>query len=43
MDVCTDLLLFFEDFEGLTEVFDPGRPPDICLDIRGISLLKTYS
>ena len=27
MDVRTEMLVFFQDFEGLTEVFAPGRPP----------------
>ena len=27
MDVRTETLVFFQDFEGLTEVFAPGRPP----------------
>ena len=26
MDVRTEILVFFQDFEGLTEVFAPGRP-----------------
>ena len=26
MDVCTEMLVFFQDFEGLTEVFVSGRP-----------------
>ena len=30
--------LFFQDFEGLTEVL-----PDICVDVRGVSGPKTYS
>ena len=27
MDVRAEMLVFFQDFEGLTEVFAPGRPP----------------
>ena len=27
MDVRTEMLVFFQNFEGLTEVFAPGRPP----------------
>ena len=32
-----------QDFEGVTEVFTPGRPPDIRVDVPGISGPKTYS
>ena len=27
MDVRTEMLVFFQDFGGSTEVFAPGRPP----------------
>ena len=27
MDFRTKMLVFFQDFEGLTEAFAPGRPP----------------
>ena len=27
MDVRTEMLVFFQYFEGLTEAFAPGRPP----------------
>ena len=30
------MLLYFQNFDGLTEVFDPGRT-DIRLGVRGIS------
>ena len=36
-------LFFFQDFEGLTEVFAPDVRRDIRVDVCGISHPKTYS
>ena len=43
MDIHAEMLVFFQDFEGLTKVFAPGRPPGYPrgrpLDIRPQNLL----
>ena len=43
MDVGTEVLAFFQDFEGLTQVLPPDVCRDIRVDVRRISGPKTYS
>ena len=44
MDVRAQVLVFpLQDFEGLPEIFDPGRPHDRPRDVRRMSVPKTFS